>query len=175
MVERGKAAEHERGEGETVKRGTRWSFPGFVLPWAACAAMAVVLLAVVLYSRRPSPDTLKLTQALAILNDPSTRQVTFGETAVPSRGRVFVSGAKGVLFIGARLPALAADKIFELWVIPATGKPVPAGTFGRETDATAVYVRPGPVQGDAAALAVTVEPEGGSTQPTTTPFLVMKL
>jgi len=147
----------------------------FFLPWAACAAMAVALLAVVLSTRRPNPDTAKLTEALAILNDPATKQVTFGETATPSRGRVFVSGGKGVLFIGASLPTIAPDKRFELWVIPAKGNPVPAGTFNREPDATAVYVWPGPVQGDAAALAVTVEPEGGSPQPTTTPFLVMKL
>jgi hypothetical protein len=159
-----------------VERGNkRRSFPGFVLPWAACAALAVTLLAVVLPSRRPNPDTAKLAQALAILNDPETKQVTFGETARPSRGRVFVSGEKGVLFIGASLPSIAPGKAFELWVIPAKGNPVPAGTFRREADATAVYVRPGPVQGDAAAMAVTVEPEGGSPQPTTTPFLVMKL
>jgi hypothetical protein len=35
-------------------------------------------------------------------------------------------------------------------------------------------VRPGPVE-NAAAIAVTVEPEGGSAQPTTTPFIVTKL
>ena len=164
MVDRGK-----------VEKRTKRSFMGFVLPWAACAALAIALLAVVVPSRRPNPDTAKLAQALAILNDPETKQVTFGETARPSRGRVFVSGEKGVLFIGASLPALAPGKTFELWVIPAKGNPVPAGTFGREADATAVYVRPGAVQGDAAAMAVTVEPEGGSPQPTTTPFLVMKL
>ncbi len=159
-----------------VERGSKSrSFPGFVLPWAACAALAVALLAVVLPSRRPNPDTAKLAQALAILNDPETKQVTFGEPARPSRGRVFVSGEKGVLFIGASLPAIGPGKTFEMWVIPAKGNPVPAGTFRREADATAVYVRPGPVQGDAAAMAVTVEPEGGSPQPTTTPFLIMKL
>jgi anti-sigma-K factor RskA len=146
-----------------------------VLPWAACAALAIALLAVVLPLRRPNPDTAKLAQALAILNDPDTKQATFGDTARPSRGRVFVSGEKGVLFIGASLPAIAPGKTFQLWVIPAKGNPVPAGTFGREADASAVYVRPGPVQGDAAAMAVTVEPDGGSPQPTTTPFLVMKL
>jgi anti-sigma-K factor RskA len=164
MVERGRAQQRARR-----------SFVGFVLPWAACAALAIALLAVVLPLRRPNPDTAKLAQALAILNDPDTKQATFGDTARPSRGRVFVSGEKGVLFIGASLPSIAPGKTFELWVIPAKGNPVPAGTFSREADASAVYVRPGPVQGDAAAMAVTVEPDGGSPQPTTTPFLVMKL
>lgn len=158
-----------------VERGGKKSFVGFLLPWAACAAMAIALVVVALPSRRENPDTAKLAEALSILNDPTAKQVTFGETAQPSRGRVFVSGGKGVLFIGASLPKIASNKTFELWVIPAKGNPVPAGTFQGEADATAVYVRPGPVQGDAAAVAVTVEPEGGSPQPTTTPFIVIKL
>ena len=62
-----------------------------------------------------------------------------------------------------------------MWLIPAKGNPISAGTFRREADATAVLLRPGLVERDAAAVAVTVEPEGGSPQPTTTPFLVMKL
>jgi anti-sigma-K factor RskA len=158
-----------------VEREPKRSLFGLVLPWAISAALAIVLLAVVLPSRVPNADTAKLRQALAILNDPAAKEVTFGETAKPSRGRVFVSGSKGVVFIGASLPVIEGNKTFELWVIPAKGSPVPAGTFRGEADATAVYVRPGPVQPDAAAVAVTVEPEGGSPQPTTTPFLVIKL
>jgi anti-sigma-K factor RskA len=158
-----------------VEREKKPSFFGLVLPWAVSAAMAIVLAAVVISTRRPNPDTAKLEQALAILNDPAAREVTFGETAKPSRGRLFVSGRNGVVFIASSLPMIEANKTFQLWVIPAKGNPVPAGTFRGDADSTAVYVRPGPVQPDAAALAVTVEPEGGSPQPTTTPFLVMKL
>lgn len=158
-----------------VERETKRPLFGFVLPWAVSAALAIVLLAVVLPSRRPNADTAKLQQALAILNDPAAKEVTFGEMAKPSRGRVFVSGSQGVVFIGASLPTIQSGKTFELWFIPAKGNPVPAGTFRGEADATTVYVRPGPVQADAAAVAVTVEPEGGSPQPTTTPFLVIKL
>ena len=61
-----------------------------------------------------------------------------------------------------------------MWVIPTQGNPIPAGLFRGEEDASAIYVRPGPVT-NAAAIAVTVEPEGGSPQPTTTPFIVTKL
>ena len=85
-----------------------------------------------------------------------------------------MSPGKGVVFIGASLPRLDAGKTFELWVIPAKGNPVPAGLFQSQPDATEVFVRPGPVE-NAAAIAVTVEPEGGSPQPTTTPFIVTKL
>lgn len=158
-----------------VDRKSKRPFFGFVLPWAVSAAMVIVLLGVVISTRRPNPDTAKLEQALAILNDPAAREVTFGETAQPSRGRLFVSGSKGVVLIASSLPAIEANKTFQLWVIPAKGNPVPSGTFRGDANSTAVYVRPGPVQTDAAALALTVEPEGGSPQPTTTPFLVMKL
>jgi anti-sigma-K factor RskA len=100
--------------------------------------------------------------------------VSFGESQKPSKGRVFVSRDKGILFIGANLPRLDSSKTFELWLLPAEGKPVPAGIFEGQPDATAVFVRPGAVT-NTAAIAVTVEPEGGSAQPTTTPFIVAKL
>jgi anti-sigma-K factor RskA len=62
-----------------------------------------------------------------------------------------------------------------LWILPSSGKPVPAGTFRSEAVSDeAVYVYEGQTA-NAAAVAVTVEPEGGSPQPTTTPFIVSKL
>ena len=151
----------------------RWR-AGIFVPWAITGALSIVLVTIGVYGRRQTGDTAKLQQALSILNDPATRDVTFGETEKPSKGRVFVSHGKGVVFIGASLPRIDRGKTFELWVIPAKGNPVPAGIFQSQPDATAVFVRPGPVE-NAAAIAVTVEPEGGSPQPTTTPFIVTKL
>jgi anti-sigma-K factor RskA len=137
--------------------------------WVTAGAMAFALMIAI---RAPKADSSRLEQALSILNDPTTKDVSFGEPT--ARGRVFVSPQKGVVFIAAHLPPLDAHKTFELWLLPAKGDPIPAGTFGRQEDASAVYVRPGPVN-DAAAVAVTVEPEGGSLKPTTTPFIVTKL
>jgi anti-sigma-K factor RskA len=145
-----------------------------ILPWAVAAALAIALALVTAPALRQSSTTAKLEQALSILNDPSVKEVTFGEPAKPAKGRVFVSGSKGVVFIAANLPRIDRTRIFELWVIPARGNPIPAGTFRGEADSTAVYVHPGPIS-NAAAIAVTVEPEGGSPQPTTTPFIVTPL
>ena len=111
-------------------------------------------------------------QAMAILRDSVTQDVSFGEPA--ARGRVFVSPARGFVLIAAHLPKLAAGKTFQMWVIPAKGNPISAGTFESEADASAIHLRAGPVEG-AAAVAVTVEPAGGSPQPTATPFIVTKL
>ena len=147
-----------------------------LLPWAVSAALAIALLSVAVTKRpenpvTPKPGTSKLAQALTILNDPETKDVTFGDPA--ARGRVFVS-SKGVVLIAAHLPRLDSNRTFELWLIPAAGNPIPAGLFQGEADSSAVYVYPGQT-GGAAAVAVTVEPQGGSPQPTTTPFIVTKL
>lgn len=150
-----------------------------ILPWAVSGLLAIALLSVALPGRReePSRDTTKLTEALSILNDPLTRDVTFGDPA--ARGRVFVS-PRGVVLIAGHLPKLETNRTFEMWIIPAAGKPIPAGTFQGETASTvstgtsAVYVYQGKTA-NAAAIAVTVEPAGGSPQPTTQPFIVSKL
>jgi hypothetical protein len=158
----------------SVEREPKRSQLSIFLPWAITAALSAALIVVGISGRRQIGDTAKLERALEILNDPAARDVTFGETQKPSRGRVFVSPGRGVVFIGASLPRIDSDKTFELWVIPAKGNPLPAGLFKSQADATAVFVRPGPVN-DAAAIAVTVEPEGGSAQPTTMPFIVAKI
>jgi anti-sigma-K factor RskA len=146
-------------------------------PWAVSAALAIVLLSIAIPAglRRPeapSAGNARLDEILSVLNDPVTRDVAFGDPA--ARGRFFVNPEKGVVFIAAHLPRLDAGRTFEMWVIPPDGKPVPAGTFQALSDSTAVHVRRGPV-GNAAAVAISIEPAGGSPQPTTTPFIVTKL
>jgi anti-sigma-K factor RskA len=151
-----------------------------ILPWVVSAILAIALISVALPGRQPKSqdqDVTKLAEALSILNDPIAKDVTFGDPA--ARGRVFVS-PKGVVLIAAHLPKLEANRTFELWIIPGAGNPIPAGTFHSETisnaigETGAVYVYQGQTA-NAAAIAVTVEPEGGSSQPTTTPFIVSKL
>jgi anti-sigma-K factor RskA len=144
-----------------------------LVPWAIAGVLAIALASIALPERFGRPmSRQRLEEALSILNDPVTRDITFG---VPSaRGRVFVSPGKGVVLIAAHLPALQGNRTFELWVIPKLGKPIAAGLFRGDADSTAIFVRPGPVA-NAAAVAVTVEPEGGSDQPTTTPFIVTPL
>jgi anti-sigma-K factor RskA len=151
------------------KKPQTWAWS--LLPWGIVAALSIVILAIALPAQRQNKDLAKLEDVLNIVSDPATHDVSFGEKA---KGRVFVNGGKGVVFIGANLPKIDAGKTFELWVIPATGKPIPAGTFDAQDNANAVYVYSGSAAG-AAAIAVTVEPSGGSPQPTTTPFIVTRL
>lgn len=147
---------------------------GAWIPWGLAITLALVLASVIVPARRQSASVSRFEEALTILNDPSARDISFGEPAHPARGRFFISPRRGVVLVASNLPSIAADRTFEMWVLPPSGKPLPAGTFRGEREGTAIYVRPGPVP-SAAALAVTVEPSGGSPQPTTTPFIVSRL
>lgn len=157
-----------------VEKEPRRSRAANFIPWAVTAAMSIALLAIGLAGKRQIGDTTRLQRALSVLHDPATKDVAFG---APDRvsGRIFVnSGQAVVVFIGARLPGIETGKTFELWVLPANGKPVPVGVFQSQPDATAVFVQSAPVQ-NAAAIVVTVEPQGGSQQPTTAPIVQTKL
>jgi hypothetical protein len=63
--------------------------------------------------------------------------------------------------------------VYQLWIIPKDGAPIPSQTFTVDAEGKAL-VTGITLPGDQllAAAAVTDEPTGGSPQPTTTPFLV---
>lgn len=160
---------------DMVRREPKRNWALGLIPWATAAILALTLVSAGLTGRgtRKDKEALsRLEQALSVLNDPEAKDVSFGDPK--AGGRVLVSPSRGVVLIAAHLPKLERDRIFQMWVIPVQGNPIPAGTFLSEADDTAIYFRPGAVKG-AAAIAVTVEPAGGSPQPTTTPFIVTKL
>ncbi len=70
------------------------------------------------------------------------------------------------------MPPVPEDKTFQIWVIE-NDVPRPSGVFEVREDHAAVVVE-NRVDG-ADAIAVTVEPEGGSPRPTTEPMLVARL
>jgi hypothetical protein len=164
------------------QRGFGWT------PWLAAATALAVVAAVYFggrerqfaeqavllrdQARRQSIELTRLSEAFAILSGPSTTEATFGQGP---KGKVYVDPQRGVLLIASNLPPAPAGKIYEMWVIPKGGKPVPAGLFQSEPSGAAMHVQPGPVVADASLVAVTVEPESGSPQPTTTPFMVATL
>jgi hypothetical protein len=93
--------------------------------------------------------------------------------AAAAQAKAFVSPSENTIIFSARdLPALPAAQVYQLWAI-ANGQPISAGTFvpdarGRfqlVADVPALNARP-------AALAVTVEPEGGVPAPTGPKYLL---
>ena len=59
------------------------------------------------------------------------------------------------------------QKAYELWLIPKSGAPIPAGVFKPDAQGSATVVNPPlPAGTEAKAFAITVEPEAGSSTPT---------
>jgi anti-sigma-K factor RskA len=127
--------------------------------------------------RTSSADLAKLQAALQFLNEPETEQVVFGKgKPQPPRGRVFVNAQRGVLLFASNLSQAPAGKIYEMWLIPKSGAPKPAGLFQSNLQGTALYVLNGPIdRTQTKAVAVTLEPEAGSAAPTSTPIIAAAL
>jgi anti-sigma-K factor RskA len=82
---------------------------------------------------------------------------------------VYVEGQTQALAVGS-LPPLEGGKVYELWYQPRAGaNMVPAGTFVPQNG---VVVAPVELGESFVAVAMSVEPTGGSPQPTTTPIFV---
>lgn len=76
-------------------------------------------------------------------------------------------------FVAYNLPAAAPGHTYQLWLVTRDQKKVSAGTFAPSANGSALVRATYALPSDSlAAIAVTNEPAGGSTQPTTTPFLV---
>jgi anti-sigma-K factor RskA len=136
-------------------------------PWAIAATLLLVVgLSALLYWRSIEPGRLT---AVATIATPTGAQLW----------EVDLYRETGQLVMRtAQVPAHAADRDFELWALPAGGKPVSlgvmpgGGTAQRKlTDAQKVALA------GSAQVAITVEQLGGSPngQPTTTPIYVAPL
>ncbi len=93
---------------------------------------------------------------------------------VVADGSVVVRGGH-VYFAFSKLPALPRGKVYQAWTIAKGAKtPAPSVTFTPNADGVAVVALPADA-GKLAAVAVSVEPDGGSKAPTTKPTFVRPL
>ncbi|MFF9914061.1 anti-sigma factor domain-containing protein [Streptomyces sp. NPDC013457] len=92
-----------------------------------------------------------------------------GELSDGATAAVIVSRRQSeAVFTAQGLPALTGGKVYELWYAEPTGDLRAAGLLPGVGDRSA-RVLEGPL-GDAVAVGITVEPPGGSRQPTTEPL-----
>jgi len=154
------------------------------LAWVAAAAclVAAVVLAVALLNvqrelnrSRAEQRQIAIRQAAIerVLDAPDARAIT-GATARGGTATVVFSLARHSMIVTTSgLPSLPADKTYQLWLIgpPHTRSAglLVAGRNGR----LAPKLVAGLVKGD--EFGVTVEPADGTSQPTTTPIVVLKL
>jgi anti-sigma-K factor RskA len=165
---------------EDAGRRSRWG----VLGWAA--ATAVLVLAAALWkenmalkatlasagseaaeSRREMEELRKI--AAPIL-EPDAQRVTLVAEKAPAQpqGKAFyLRKRNSLVFLANNMPALPAQKTYELWLIPTSGNPIPAGVFKPDAHGSATVVNPPlPVGVEAKAFAITVENEAGAATPT---------
>ncbi|MGF1471521.1 MAG: anti-sigma factor domain-containing protein [Rubrobacteraceae bacterium] len=67
------------------------------------------------------------------------------------------------VFVGRNLPEISEDETMQVWVI-VDGEPKPAGTFVPDGNVTSAHLTRSLKDGE--AVEITVEPSGGSQQPT---------
>jgi anti-sigma-K factor RskA len=127
--------------------------------------------------RNQTIEITRLNEAFTILSGADTAVGSFGEGQTqPPKGKVFVNPSQGVVLVASNLPPAAAGKIYEMWLLPKRGMPIPAGLFQSAMDGTALYVHKGAVDlAGTNAIAVTLENAGGAPQPTSQPLIVAGL
>ena len=82
-----------------------------------------------------------------------------------------VTTGEKCMFVAAGLPAPATDRTYQLWVISPTGQIESLGVLELDDHGRLERVWRSLVPGE--AMALTLEPAGGSAQPTTTPLVTL--
>jgi anti-sigma-K factor RskA len=146
------------------------------LPVAALATAAAIALGVTVGVQQGRLDQVRSQQheVTAVLSAPDARIVS-GRTAVGGHTTMVVAASQGKMVITtAGLPALAHARVYQVWLLTPAGGAIPNGLLPTASaGATAPVITAGPPPGD--QVAVTVEPAGGSKQPTSKPIVVLSL
>ena len=93
-------------------------------------------------------------------------------TAQNVSGEVVKVNSKYTVLTADDLPSIPKDKTYQIWVIK-NGVPKPAGVFNPNHGKAAAMVTISLKDGD--TIAITVEPAGGSSKPTTDPIISTKV
>ena len=119
-------------------------------------------------------DVQKARELLQTLTDPLALQVALhvpapGHAAPkPEAHAAYVANTGKLIFVASHLRSLPDNKIYELWLLPASGtSPMPAGLFRPDSNGNASVVLPTlPKYIVAKGFGVTVEDDGGASKPT---------
>lgn len=154
------------------------------VPWLAVAAL--VVLAFLLETRnqylaerlrlegellqQQQPANARAQAVLNLLSTPAAQHVVLTAAKAhpePSAKAVYLASSGALLMQASNLQPVPQDKAYELWVIPTSGAPIPAGVFRPDAAGNASVVLPDLPKGvQAKAFGVTIENAGGSPTPT---------
>ena len=151
------------------------SRPLFVPFATATAAAALVVASLFAVQADKTQDTLNAERAQAreiahVLAAPDARSTT-GQDSRGGRIGVIASASEGRAVVTlSGYGALPSDRVRQLWLMRSDARPRSLGLFAGDTP----LVTSG-LNKSATSLAVTVEPDGGSEQPTTQPVVQLAL
>src|SRR5439155_3445771 len=161
-------------------RRRRW----MPIPWLAAAALAVLagffwrensilrqkLAGLQNQSAQQIAELERAREVVHTLTATDAMRVTLVSAKTPPQpqGKAFyLRDRSSLVFLASNMPPLPRNKAYELWLIPASGAPIPAGVFKPDAHGNATVVNPTlPGNMEAKAFAITAEPEQGSTVPT---------
>jgi anti-sigma-K factor RskA len=172
-------AKEPRARAAAQRRPLRW-----LVPWFAAAAF--ILLAGFFWRQSDSlsqrvaelqsesaqqlAQLEKAREVVATLTSEDALRVTLVAAQAPPQPQgkaIYVRDRSSLIFLASNMPALPPQKTYELWLIPVTGNPIPAGVFKPDARGSATVIEPPlPAGVPAKAFAITVEPEQGSAAPT---------
>jgi anti-sigma-K factor RskA len=180
------AKEPRRTRVRLEQRKTWWT----ALEWAAAAAAVTVSLlllrqntdlrqrvaALEADSAGQQKQLLQAKELLATLTSADAVHFTLVAGKIPPQPQgkaIYLRSTSTLVFLASNMPALPPQKTYELWLIPTSGAPIPAGLFRPDTHGSAALIKPPlPTGIEAKTFAVTVEPGSGSAAPTSTPIMV---
>jgi anti-sigma-K factor RskA len=115
-------------------------------------------------------DVARARDVLAVLTAPDAKRVTLVQAKSkpqPQGKAVYVARTGKLVFLANNLSGIPAGKAYELWLLPTSGAPIPAGVFKPDASGNAtVLAEPLPPGTEAKGFAITMEPEAGSSTPT---------
>jgi hypothetical protein len=105
-----------------------------------------------------------------MINSRTVQRMTLVSVSKPPQPQVktfYEKNSGHVLLLATSMEPIPDDKVYELWLMPMSGEPMPAGTFRVESDGSAMMLHSMETEGiEAKGFAVTVEPLRGSKNPT---------
>lgn len=142
--------------------------PAVMTTLAAAAAIIVALVVLQVTTSNQLHATQARSQAVAaVLSAPDAR-VQSSKTSIGGTVTAVVSAShREAVITTAGMPTLAGNHVYELWVINGTG----ARSAGLLPSQAQPVLASGVVGAD--HLGITVEPAGGTSQPTTTPIILI--
>lgn len=118
-------------------------------------------------NQRLEQELIDSRRQIALFTAPDRVVLLAGTSEAPeAQGAFYISNNEGMLVL-RHLPSLPPEKIYELWLIPADGSPVPAGLIQpQEAGVQTVRISLENQLTDFAAVGLSIEPAGGSPSPT---------